>query len=248
VNHNWNLVILGLVEIIGGVLVISISMNFIKVIPIEPENSPLIIAAVIAFFGTIISLIYKEVSAMYSEQKQHREELWKLVFPLITKGYLPWIESGDKLSSCLNEAKGKAEDSYEMNRALYFICLFFGIRLRFIIKQGGAIILKNKESDKKIRDEYKNLKDKFNWVGTETAKHVSELQNFFIENDKEERPLVYKRFEEELSKTENNNIKIKRMTLKNWLDKENNCEEATKAIDKFVKEFRNEIDEFSGRK
>jgi len=92
------------------------------------------------------------------------------------------------------------------------------------------------------------LKDKFNWIGTETAKHVSELQNFFIENDKEGKPLVYKRFEEELSKPENDNIKMKRTTLKKWLDTENNCEEATKAIDKFVKEFRNEIDEFSGRK
>ena len=60
---------------------------------------------------------------------------------------------------------------------LYLIAVFYGYRLRFIIGDGGLVVLSSISEEDKVNAAYKEILDSFEWAGD---KHPSEFQSFKI--------------------------------------------------------------------
>ena len=250
---------------VGGFIVIFVSINIISSMDLSTTDSVPIYTGVIGFFVTIITTIYKENSERYAEKRAHAQKRWELVFPILKDSYIPWINSAIKLRGSLNKEKIENLSDHNLNRILYFVCLFSGIRLRFIIKHGGSILLGTKTDEKNVKAEYKKVKDAFQWAGNKTPSKVSALQEYFLRNDKEDNPLVFKNFEDVLKGIQPTPPKLKpgeskpehqpeykfgesKTMLKNWLNSDaSNPIGIEKALGDFIDVFDTAISDFSGR-
>ncbi len=249
--------------IVGGFVIIFVSTNIISTAGLTPAQSVPLYAGIVGFLATIITLLHGEISARYTEKRAQAQKRWELVFPILQDSYVPWINSAKKLLGVLKKDINFSE--HELNRILYFICLFYGIRLRFVITQGGLILLGTKIDENNVNAAYDNIKNSFQWAGDRTATQVSELQDYFLRNNKLDDPLVFKNFEDELNgkrplplppsdpKTPTKpqpkyDFKKSRDKLKDWLESDpKNSAGVRKALENFVNVFEQAISDFSGR-
>lgn len=123
-------------------------------------------------------------------------------------------------------------------RVLFLTAIFFGRRLRFIIEDGGFLLLSSNRDEKKVMKAYSEIKKSFNWVNDETPKNISYLQKVFIEKDKTDSPFVLWDFSQELKKDDS--LQKSRDELKKWLTKQNIVELDAK-ITEFIEVFKESI-------
>jgi len=198
-----------------------------------------IIVGVITFFGVIFSALYKEISAYYQERSASINRKWDLIFPFIKNHYNPWINSAKSFRSALNTLDPNALNDEVVTRVLYLTAVFYGIRLRFIIKDGGLILLSSDEEEKKVENAYRQIEKNFGWAKDETPRRVSYLQNLFLSKDTPNNPYVLAMFTKGLSR--DGTIKESRDKLRLWLTKEN-IEKLSMTLDDFINCFKASVD------
>ncbi|TAK17062.1 MAG: hypothetical protein EPO37_07395 [Nitrosarchaeum sp.] len=244
-NSTESLAILIIVGISSGAFIVGVATYFLDTLTLEPEESVPIYAGVMVFLGGIATAIFQELSSRYKERRDNARNRWQLVFPILKESYIPWINAGKKFSSSLKPKDDKFTDS-EINRILYFICLFFGIRLDFILKHGGSILLGSKEEQEKVENAYEKLKNTLQWAGNDTPKHTSNLQHYFISNNKSDDPMVFQKFADKLDPPIIS-LKEPRELLSAWLQKKEEVNKAKIAIEEFTIIFDKAIADFSGQ-
>lgn len=238
----FRLIILTGIALIGGYIISQAAYSSIQTLKIDDLASrATIVTGVTAFFGTIFTTIYKEISSYYKDKTARATRRWNLVYPLITEHYMSWITSADSLDDAFKRINfEKIEDSH-LNRILYLFAVFYGERLRFILKNGGYILLSSTKESAKINDLYNNIKSALQWAGSDTPRRVSELQKIFVEGRKNG-PYVLDDFVKELEKC--SSIQESREILRKWITKEKS-EKIVVELENFSNTFKKSIDKLS---
>jgi hypothetical protein len=123
---------------------------------------------------------------------------------------------------------------------LFLIAVFDGYRLRFIIGDGGLVILSSTSEEDKVNTAYQEILDSFRWADDETPKRVSELQNIFILKDKKNDPYVLDKFEKDVNNTKS--LQDSRDKLADWLKIDANRLTLDSKLKNFVNTFKSGID------
>jgi len=243
-----NLLILLIILILGSIVVIIAGYLIITNYELTSEQSVPILAGIAGFVGITVTTFYKEISSRYEEKRARAQKRWELVFPMLKESYIPWKNSAKKLSESLIIPPDGFTDS-GVNSVMYHICLFYGLRMEFIIKHGGSILLGTRKDEEAVENAYDEIKNSFNWAGTPTSTHRcnSELKQYFVKYNPKDDPLVFYKFEEFLKSDKKFGPSI--ATLKAWLnsDDTDSIKRAKEDIDKFTKVFEESIATFSGR-
>ena len=197
-----------------------------------------IVAGVITFFGVIFSAMYNEISAYYKERSESINRKWDMIFPFIKNHYNPWINSAKSLLSSL-DLNPNALSADAVTRVLYLTAVFYGYRLRFIVNDGGLILLSSDKEDRKVENAYREIERKFQWAKDETPRRVSYLQNLFLSRNKPDDPYVLSKFTDDLK--EDQVLEDSRKILWSWLTKEN-IDELKVATKDFIECFKASID------
>jgi len=135
-----NLLILLIILIIGSAIVAIAGHFIITENDLTPEQSAPILTIVAGFVVTTVTTFYKEVSSRYEEKRARAQKRWELVFPILKDSYIPWKNSAKKVSNSLSTPPNEFTDSRVVS-VMYYLCLFYGLRMQFIIKHGGSILL-----------------------------------------------------------------------------------------------------------
>ena len=238
------------IGIFGGAIV-CITGFFITIQPgITAVQSIPIYAGIMSFFATIIITIFKEVSSRYNEKRELARRNWELVFPMMKDSYIPWIQHAKKLKKELEDGQTQGITDNIANRVMFFLCLFYGHRLRFLLKHGGLILLHTKESEDSINQAYDKVKDNLQWAKEHTITYTSELQEYFFKEDCDENPIVFSKFKQ-LCNTQDNDSEYDfskaKKELNQWLSKPDNLKNACTSLEDFIQKFEDGIFDFSGR-
>src|SRR5437867_4338537 len=114
------LAILVLVAVGGGAFVTFLAYYLIVVQNIHDDAArATIVAGVIAFLGTIVTTIYKEISSYYKDKIERTNKKWNLVLPLIQSHYMSWINSALSLTDALKKITNDNPNDTQINRVLY---------------------------------------------------------------------------------------------------------------------------------
>ena len=197
-QHSKSLLFLIIIAIFGGFAVIYGAIFIIDETQLDSVSSVPIYAGVMGFLATIITSIFQEISSRHKEKRDTDRKLWELIFPIMMDGYIPWIEHAKKLSKALKKAKILEYDDYSINLLLYYMCLFYGLRIRFLLKYGGMIILRSNQDEIEIDTAYQQIKKAFIWEGEETERYISQMQEFFMKCHHENKDILFKTFEAQL--------------------------------------------------
>jgi len=243
-----NLAVLITIAIIGGFAVIAVATHIVNSTSLTSSDAVPIYAGVVGFLAAIVTTIYQEISSRYKEKRERARKRWELVFPMIKGAYIPWINSARKLSDSLKHFSDTKFADSDINRILYYCCLFYGLRLQFILDHGGSIMLGTIRAETDVKKSYKDLKESFQWAGKNTRRYASILQKYFVENNSKEDIIVFETFEKELLKPQSLFAESKAI-LEQWLNESNTngAETARHSIDNFISTFEDAIAEFSGR-
>jgi hypothetical protein len=201
-----------------------------------------ILAGVLTFLGTIFTALYNEISSYYKDRSNNNEKKWNLVYPLLKQDYYPWINAALSLRYAISKMtmNNTSITANQVTHMLFLIAVFYGYRLRFIIGDGGLIVLSSISEEDKVNAAYKGILDSFGWAGDETAKRVSELQNLFISKDKKEDPYVLDKFENDINNTKS--LQVSRDKLAEWLRLDSNRQTLDTKFENFVNTFKSGID------
>lgn len=239
------LLLLIIIAIAGSLVVIYAAVFIIEQAQLDSNSSVPIYAGIIAFLAAIVSAIFQEVSARYKEKRARADKIWELVFPIMKDGYIPWIEHAKKLSKALNQAKESKYDDFSIDKVLYFMCLFYGLRFRFLLKYGGTILLSKRSDEIEVDEAYQEIKKALIWAGNDTEKHITELMEYFMKKQN----LTLNRFIG-MSHEINPELDLKeeRKRLKAWLEAdEKNVRQACDKLNRFAELFEMKLLELSGR-
>jgi hypothetical protein len=237
----YRLVILIGIALAAGAAVIYIGIYFINSQQItDIAAKATILAGVLTVLGTVFTALYNEISSYYKDRSNNNEKKWNLIYPLVKQDYYPWINAALSLRYAMSKVTKSKITNNQVIHVLYLIAVFYGYRLRFIIGDGGLIILSSTSEEDKVNEAYVKILDSFQWAGEETAKRVSELQNIFISKDKQENPYVLARFESDVNSTPS--LQDSKHKLANWLEIDANRQTFDGKIENFVNVFKRGID------
>jgi len=228
--------------VIGG-LASAAATIYLTVLFITPiaDNAvkATVVAGTVTLLGTIFTAVYNEISSYYKDRTANADQKWKLIYPLITKHYHPWINAAKSLQGTLERTSNDANLS-EASQILvmFLVTLFFGLRMRFLKDAGGVILLSTPDEEKKVEKAYRQIQEAFRWDGDRTEQSISFLQNLFVRNDKPDSPYLITTLAENLDSTEA--LKAMRQTLLGWLTRSNR-KTLQSAIKGFVEEFEEGI-------
>ncbi len=170
------------------------------------------------------------------------QKKWELIFPLLRDYYNPWIQSARYLSGYLKEIKDMKSFSVdEAARTLFYLTLFFSLRLQFSIKAGGRPILAEDKDEEQVLNSYREVERSLSWKESQTRSQVSYLQNFYIQKNKPDSPYLSYQFIQD-AKDPNRQPELANICgdLQSWLNKDH-AENAAKALDDFQLKFKNGI-------
>jgi hypothetical protein len=196
-------------------------------------------AGTITLFGVIFSAVYGEISAYYKARSASINRRWKLIYPFIKNDYIPWINSARSFVSCLQQLDPKEISDEAITRVLFLTMIFFGYRLRFIMNDGGLILLSTDKEETKVMEAYRQIERKFNFAKDETPKRVSYLQGLYLSKNTPDKPYVLAKFAEDLANDDN--IKGSRDKLQLWLTEEN-IQNLRTALANFADCFKASVD------
>lgn len=233
------LIVLIIIASIAGLLTIYIANWVIE--PIKDYTAKAtIVAATITVLGVIFSAMYNEISSYYKDRSANIGKRWELIYPLVKKHYFPWISLAKSLHRDIQRVMN--EDSVGRNdqsQLLYLITLFYGYRLKFLIEDGGLILLSSSKEEDKVEEAYHQIEKALNWEGDKTPRRVSYLQNLFISKSKKNNPYVLDTFLDDLS--HDPNLQQMLDTFGQWLNKEN-MQNVDISLQKFITTFKSSID------
>jgi hypothetical protein len=184
--------------------------------------------------------LYNEISSYYKDRSNNNEKKWNLIYPLVKQDYYPWINAALSLRYAISKMTDISITPNQVTHMLFLIAVFYGYRLRFIIGDGGLIVLSSIPEEDKVNASYQGILDSFRWAGDETAKRVSELQNLFISKDKKEDPYVLDKFENDINNTRS--LQVSRDKLAEWLKIDTNRRTLDSKFENFVNTFKSGID------
>jgi hypothetical protein len=228
------LLVLVAIATIAGAFALYFTNYFIS-IDTDLTAKGTIAASAITVLGVIFSALYKEISSYYKERNQNISKKWKLILPFIKEHYNPWIGSAQSLVSSLKTLNSKKLSDDGVIRVLFLTTIFFGRRLRFILNEGGLILLSSIDEEKKVMEAYRQIERAFCWAADETPTRVSYLQKIFITKDTPNEPLVLWTFSEEVQRDAA--LQESRDRLKQWLTEQNINNLETK-LNEFINTFK----------
>ncbi len=231
-----------LIPIVAAVFVVDYVTPYIT--PMAGEAQATVLAAVVPLLGVVFTAAYGEISGYYKAAAASRQKKWEMVFPLVKKHYIPWINVAEVLERSINEAKsGETADArVSQSLVLFHLMLFYGHRLRFILEDGGLILLMHKRDDEVVLAKYRRVEEVLLWVDNpvEQRRVASELQARFLAKDKPGAPYVFDDFRKDVEIFED--LRKMRDQVGAWLAKVAAVENATKALSEFHETFEDRID------
>ena len=233
----------------------------------DPAAKATIASAFIALAGVVFAAIFSEISSYYKdrerdiveerrkkeadivEQRRQKElglqRKWELIFPMLRDYYNPWIQAASVFSNYLSRLKSSNSFSDEQaSHILFYVSLFFAVRLRFQLYAGGRPILAQDIDEETVMSSYRAIENALNWTEDEDKKRkeVSFLQRSFIKRDKnKEDPYVYEAFASKLE--EDPAMQTIRDEIKAWLTKDH-IEKTAEALVQFQSKFKEGINKF----
>jgi len=228
------------VAAVAGSVALGLANYYLQSITNDSAKAT-IVASIVTVFGVIFSAMYKEISAYYQERSASINRKWELIFPFIRKHYNPWINSAQSLLSSLKSLDPNELSDEAVTRVLHLTGLFYAYRLRFIVNDGGLILLSSDEEERKVMDAYREIENNYAWAGGkgETPIRVSYLQKLFLSKDKPDNPYVLWTFADDAEK--DHFIEESRDKLRLWLTRKNIDNLKTKLED-FIKCFKASIE------
>jgi len=228
------------VAAVAGTIALIVANSYLKFITNDSAKAT-VVASVVTVFGVIFSAMYKEISAYYQERSANINRKWELIFPFIRKHYNPWISSAQSLLLSLKSLDPSALTDEAVTRVLYLTGLFYGYRLRFIVNDGGLILLSSDEEERKVMSAYREIENSYGWAGSkgETPRRVSYLQKLFLSKDKPDNPYVLWTFADVVEK--DGFLKESRDKLRLWLTKDN-VDNLEKKLEIFISCFKASIE------
>lgn len=199
-----------------------------------------IAAATITVFGVIFSAVYKEISDYYQERAKNTGKKWELIFPFIKNHYIPWINSAKSFQASLSGLIKYGKNDEVVNRILFLTMIFYGIRLRFITKDGGLILLSTNKEELEVEKAYRAIESSYQWADSETPRRVSYLQHLFLTKNKENAPYILASFTNDLAV--DRNMQDSKLKLDSWLSKDENIKGLDKSLEEFIQKFKSGID------
>ena len=92
--------------------------------------------------GTILTAVYKEVSAYFQQTTNNVDKKVTLISPLVQKYYSPWINSARILNGTLQrQTTEHPAEPEDIETLLYDVMVFYGYRMKFVLEAGGLILL-----------------------------------------------------------------------------------------------------------
>ena len=158
----------------AGMLVIYLGNYFItseKITDFAAKAT--ILAGVLTFLGTAYTALYNEISSYYKDKTTNNEKKWNLIYPLLKQDYYPWINSALSLCDGFSKLSTASMTDKQVVHILYLIAVFYGYRLRFIIGDGGLIILSSTNEEDKVNQAYFQVIKTFEWAGDETPNSIN---------------------------------------------------------------------------
>ncbi len=224
--------------IFASFLAISLANYFIGIYSItDIASKATIVGGILTLLGTIFSAVYKEFSSYYTARSENASKKWDLILPFIKTHYNAWINSALSLADTVKRIKdNNTVTDDQATRMLYLTAVFYGVRLRFVLNDGGLILLSTPEEEKKVNDAYREIIDSFQWFGTSTPNKVSELQKLFVEKNKPETPYVLTVFEKDV--VSNTSLQTSRDTMKTWISNIDNRKNLFEKLNNFAEIFK----------
>lgn len=219
----------------------------------DPAAKATVASAFIALFGVVFAAVLTEISSYYKDRERNiidqlkQKELgmqrkWELIFPMLRDYYNPWIQAASVFSGYFSKLKNSDSFSDEQaSHVLFYVSLFFAVRLRFSLNAGGRPILAQDRDEEAVMSSYQAIEKALNWTEDEEKKRkeVSYLQRSFIKKDKnKEDPYVYEAFASNLRKDPA--LREIRDEIKGWLSKDH-VEKTAEALDGFQAKFKEGI-------
>jgi hypothetical protein len=227
-------IVLGVLALLAGGFAISLSYQIIQTTP-DYVAKATVFGAAATILGTIFSAVYNEISSYYKDRSVNLEKKWKLILPLIEKHYYPWVNIAIDLQTALKRIKFEHPVSnYDSINLLFLIMLFFGYRLRFILQDGGFILLSTPEEGKRVWKAYRRIERHLKWNGERTGEAISHLQRLYLSKEKPNKPYVQEEFANEVRKTAR--LRSMNRNLRVWLANSTSKKELTK-LDKALRDF-----------
>jgi|GEM_PF-3295673 hypothetical protein len=131
--------------------------------------------------GTIFSAVYKEVSSYFQQTSANVDKKVTMISPLVQKYYSPWVNSAQILQGKLESlTRNGVVGPEDIQALLYYIMVYYGYRMKFILEAGGLILLSSTAEQNTVHDAYRAAERALDWEGPETHGDVSYLQTLFL--------------------------------------------------------------------
>jgi hypothetical protein len=195
----------------------------------------------LTLFGIIFSAVYSGISSYYKTLSSNKKRKFKIIYPLITKFYVPWMSSASQLARNIDSVDKASLTTDALAHVLYLILVFYGYRLRFVREGGGYILLDSAADSLSVREAYSRVVASFDWAGANTALKTSKLQLIFLSKDTKKQPYVQYLFLQDLK--DDAELQQMLLDLKNWIA-EGKGRETAKRLWVFEMAFGESIDKF----
>ena len=206
--------------------------------------------------GTIFSAVYKEASAYFQQTTSNVDKKVAMISPLVQKYYSPWINSAQILHGALeNMLKTESPAPEDVQALLYYIMVYYGYRMKFILEAGGLILLSSTAEQKTVHDSYRTAELALDWEGSRTHADVSYLQSLFLAKNKvgstkdksdeagsaADTPYLFFQFSKDIPGDKYLGGMIDSLTL--WVTRKESVKTASQAVNDFALRFQASIDQ-----
>ncbi|MGA2199440.1 MAG: hypothetical protein ABSG45_05830 [Nitrososphaerales archaeon] len=207
--------------------------------------------------GTIFSAVYKEVSAYFQQTTSNVNAKVTMISPIVQKYYSPWINSAQILHGKLESlTKSDAAAPEDIQTLLYYIMVYYGYRMKFILEAGGLILLSSTAQQNIVHDAYRAAEVALDWEGAKTHGDVSYLQTLFLTKNPATgsdqtktggsssapgAPYMFFQFSKDIP----GDRTLSSMTdsLTQWVGQKDKVKAASAAVDNFALTFQTSIDQ-----
>jgi len=188
---------MSLVALLGGASSLLLANTYIHSL-MDDSAKATVAAGEITLFGVIFTSFYKEVDTYYTEKGKNIGKKWELIFPLLKKYYYPWSRLGGNLKDALDRIDLKAPTDDSVTRYLYLTMVFYGIHMRFVIDDGGLVLLSSTKDEDAVEKAYSDLQIALDWAGDDTPRRVSYLQGLWLSKTKSGESYLLSNFRDDM--------------------------------------------------
>jgi hypothetical protein len=201
-----------------------------------------IAAGVITLFGVIFSAMYNEISTYYKDRSANINRKWDLIFPMMKNHYNPWVNIAYSYIRSLKRLDIEHPSDENFMRVLYLTLIFFGLHMKFVLDDGGLILLSTPKEEKTVSEAYYKIEDSYVFAGDQTPRLVSHLDDVYLSKGVKGGsgyPYVLEKFKKDL---ETDPVLQESMQkLKAWMNKDNK-DNLMSALQNFADTFKASLD------